>query len=490
MLRGGFWLGFGSSFEYGLRFLRNIILVRILAPEAFGLMAIVIAVNSALESFTQIGVREAVIQSPAGEEETYLNGAWWLSFVRAVGLCTIAMISTPWITSFYNISQYSALIRVSFLTIPFNGSMSANSHIVLKKMDYKKWILISTGGGTLGILTAIGLSLWFHNVWALVIGYVTEAAARCLLSFIICPFLPRMHFMKEHVQALFKFSQGMFGLPILYLLFRQTDIFVVGKLLSKNELGLYSMAVSLAQIPMLFVATVMNPILMPLFSEKQNDKAWINRTMIRSTQFIALAGMPIGVFAALYGKDLLAIIYKPEYSIVALPFALILGSTLLRATGTPIMNVYLSMGKPQLNRYFSAVRAAAMLLLIYPSVKYFGLIGAASVGLFAMLIGYILQIVRLRDLTNLDPRQYSMIFLHAFMFSLPVIGVWFLTRYLVIEATYNILLGLSGSIVVYVLLGIIALRLKARIFDWLKKNTKRVSIESESAIAAKPPVRD
>lgn len=348
-LRGGFWLGIGSSFEYGLRLLRNIILTRILVPEVFGLMAIVIAVNAALEAFTQIGVREAVIQSPVGEEETYLNGAWWLSFVRSIGLFAIAMICVPWITSFYSISQYSWMIRLSFLTILFNGAISAGSHIAQKRMDYKKWMLISSGGGAIGILTAIGLSLWLHNVWALVIGFVTEAVVRCLLSFVICPFIPRLHFKKEHSQALLAFSRGMFGLPILFFVFTQADIFVVGKLLSKKELGLYSMAMSLAQIPMLLVTTIINPILMSMFSEKQQDKEWINSKIILSTKIITLAGTPIALFAALYGKDLLAMIYSSEYSEIALPFALMLGSTLLRASSTPIANVYLSMGQPRLH---------------------------------------------------------------------------------------------------------------------------------------------
>jgi lipopolysaccharide exporter len=464
VIGGSFWLGLGSSFEYGLRFLRNVILARILAPEAFGLMAIILAVSAALESFTQIGLREAVIQSPDGEEETYLNAAWWLSSIRAIGLCIIGFMSVPLIVSIYDVPHHAALFQISFLSILFNGTLSARAYVIQKKMDFRKWITISSGGGVvIGILVAIGLSLWLHSVWALVIGYVVEAAARCFLSFYVCPFLPRLHFKKEHSQALLTYAKGMFGLPILFFVFAQTDIFVVGKLLSKKELGLYSMAISLAQIPLYLVTTILNPILMPSFSEKQYDKAWINRALIQSTRLITLIGTPVACFFALYGKDVLALAYGPQYASVALPFAILLISTLMRASGTPIANVYLAMGYPQLQRLFSFIRAALILILIYPAVKLLGLSGAAIAGTLAMSISFYFQVMRIRNLTNLNVRQYSFIFLHALMISLPVVTVWFAVPKVFSYPLNNVFVGLSGCAIAYGVTGIIALRYKGQI---------------------------
>ena len=201
-LSGGMWLGAGGGVEQGLRLLRNMILARILAPEAFGLMAIIIAVNSALEAFTQIGIKEAIIQNPKGEEKTYLNGAWWLSFSRSVGLFLIGVISAPLIANYYEINNHLTILQLSFLSILFNGAISAQAYIAIKRMEYKKWVWIANGGGICGIVTAISLSFFFENVWALVIGFITEAIARFILSFIICPFIPRLKFDRVHLKAL------------------------------------------------------------------------------------------------------------------------------------------------------------------------------------------------------------------------------------------------------------------------------------------------
>jgi hypothetical protein len=105
---------------------------------------------------------------------------------------------------------------LAFLAILFNGALSARAYIALKKMEFNKWVIIFHGGGIVGILTSVILSFILQGVLALVAGFVVEAAVRCILSFIICPFIPRFKFAEEHLITLFAYARGMFGLPILY----------------------------------------------------------------------------------------------------------------------------------------------------------------------------------------------------------------------------------------------------------------------------------
>ena len=89
--RGGIWLGIGGGSEHFLRLVRNMILTRLIAPEAFGVVAIVLAINTFFESFTQIGIKEAIIQNPRGSEYVYLNGAFWISAIRGAVLYGCAL---------------------------------------------------------------------------------------------------------------------------------------------------------------------------------------------------------------------------------------------------------------------------------------------------------------------------------------------------------------------------------------------------------------
>src|ERR1700722_18198690 len=89
VFRGGVWLGSGNTVEQVARFGRNMILTRLLAPEAFGTMAIVLSAMSVFQSFTEIGVKEGLIQNPDGGEEQYVNAAWWLALGRAISVAGV-----------------------------------------------------------------------------------------------------------------------------------------------------------------------------------------------------------------------------------------------------------------------------------------------------------------------------------------------------------------------------------------------------------------
>ena len=76
--RGAVVLGSGSVAERGLRFVRNMILARLLAPEELGLMALIIAATVILDAFTEVGIKQSVIQNKNGAKREYLNVAWWI----------------------------------------------------------------------------------------------------------------------------------------------------------------------------------------------------------------------------------------------------------------------------------------------------------------------------------------------------------------------------------------------------------------------------
>ena len=129
VFRGGAWLGTGSVAEQTARFARNMILARLLAPSAFGTMAIVASASSALQAFTDIGAREALIQNPRGGESQYVSAAWWMAFGRA--LCTYALVflAAPYVARFYGNANLSALLRVAASSVLFEGAISTKAYL-------------------------------------------------------------------------------------------------------------------------------------------------------------------------------------------------------------------------------------------------------------------------------------------------------------------------------------------------------------------------
>ena len=474
--RGGAWLGAGSASEQGFRFLRNLILARLLAPEAFGVMAIVLTCCSLAQVLTGLGVKEAVIQSPHAAERTYLNGVWYLSMARSLLIYVVAFVAAPWIEAFYQEPGLSALLRLAFVAFLAQGAVSPRVYVALKQANYFKWALIQHGGGILGVLTTITLAFVVKGVWALVIGYVMESVARLVLSMCVCPFWPGLHFAREHLRGLWHYTRGMFGMPILASIYSNASIIVVGKLCPKQELGRYAMVVTLATMGSGMLADIIRSVLLPAFAEIQSDAQRLNRYLMRITSGIIGLGIPAAVFMGLYAANILALAYGDHYTAAAGPFAALFANDVLAVCNVPVVALYLAIGQPALLRRAAFIRALPVLLLIYPAVKYVGLLGAALTPAVALAVSFGFQVARVRSLTGLDVRKYLAIVPRAFLFSLPVLVAWVGARSLAKDGqsltTTAFGAALSGAI--YAVVALLAIRHRPlREFIW-----PRLSLET------------
>ena len=406
--RGAMTLGIGTVAERGLRLVRNMILARLLAPGQFGVMAIVMTVSAALEAFTDVGVKQSVIHNKRGDEAEYLNVAWWFQVVRGVGLFAVAYILAPWISYFYESAELLPLMRFAFVAILFNGLISPRVHALEKNIQFGKWVFLFQGSGLLGTLVSLGLAFFvMRNVWALVIGFLAEAVFRCLFSFVLCPFLPRMHIDRENLGEVLKYARRMLGVPILAVIAFQMDVLVLGKVVSAEQVGLYWLGLQLAlQLSMLF-SKVVHPILLPAFAEKQDDKGAIRNAAMKITTWTAIFGIPMTTFLVVCAGSVLSVVYGSEYAAVAIPFALLCVYVLVRVQGSTLSQIYFAIGKPNLHRRFVMLRLAILACLMYPAVRQFGLAGSAAVVLLANSVGLCMQVVWMHRLIGLEFGRYA-----------------------------------------------------------------------------------
>jgi O-antigen/teichoic acid export membrane protein len=448
MFRGGTWLGIGSVFEQVFRMGRNMLLTRLLVPEAFGVMAIVYSASSIVDMLTEIGVKEAIIQHPHGSDHRYVNSAWWLAFGRGIGIYAILFAVAPWVAKFYGNAELAPLMRTALLSIIFLGAQSSKAFVALKEMKFKRWVLVQSGGGICGSLVVVALAFFVRSVWALAIGYAAENFMRCVISFVICPFRPRLELDKQSVKDLLTFSRGVFGLSVLNLIFARTDIFVLGKLYPAAQLGIYTMAIYLIQVPTSFITNVLGQTLMPSFARIQEEHSRINRIVIRVTSMIVLLGMPALIFIVLSSRSLLSILYGPRYFSAALPLSVASLVALVSLVNSIITMVFYATGRPQFHRRCVFIMAVLMIVLIYPAVKEFGMVGGQVAALISVVAGYGVQLVRMRHLTQLSFVQYSRTFPFPIIVSCVVFGLFMAIGRLVVMngALFNLSLGLLGCV--------------------------------------------
>jgi O-antigen/teichoic acid export membrane protein len=453
VFRGGAWLGAGSVVEQAARFGRNMLLTRLLAPEAFGEMAIVLAAGSMLQSFTDIGVREGLVQHRSGGEDHFVETAWWLGLGRAISLAAVLYAVAPLVARFYGNIELTALLRLSTLGIVLGGASSPRAYVAMKEMKFGKLAAIANMGGICGVAITVVLSFVIRDVWALVIGSCAESAARCAISYLVCPYFPSLRWNKEASRDLLRFSKGLFGLSFLNLIFARADIFVLAKFYSPAELGLYTMAIYLVQTPTTFIMNMLGQTLMPAFSQIQDDVRRTNRVLVQVTTLIWILGLPVLVFVFFCGRSVLTLAYGQRYG--SLTGALCLASCVALANllNGQITTVFYARGIPHLHRSAVAAMAIAMAVAIYPLARWLGPVGGQVACLLAVMVGYVLQVLRVRRLIGLDLTLYSKGFLIATLASMSVVAVSLSGLLLVVLArpVFNITLGIVGCLLAYVI---------------------------------------
>ena len=459
-MRGGTWLGVGSLAEQAIRFARNMILTRLLAPNAFGAMAIVMSCSAIVGTLTDVGQRAAVIQNPRGRERAYLNAAWWMGMGRSLSVYAIIFIMGPWVARFYGNAELCGLLRVALLGTLFEGAMSPRSILPQKEMKFGRWMAISNGGGICGVILTVTLSFYLRDVWALAIGACSENAFRCVLSYVLCPGLPSLGWERHAARDLYKFSRAVVGLSFLNLIFSRTDIFVLGKLYSPTILGLYTMAVLLVQTPSSFLTSMMGQILFPTFAHVQEDHERTNRILVTVTSWLILLGLPAMVAISLCGHSLLTVLYGVRYAPGTGPLAVASLVVLLNVLNAAITCVFNGIGRPGLHRRAVAASAVAMLIGIYPACRLFGVAGGQIAALLAIKVSYLLQVMRMRGVTGLEVLRYGKAFMLPAAGSVGMLGMVLAGRRLGLtpRPIADIALCLTSCFVTYAVCALIQFR--------------------------------
>jgi PST family polysaccharide transporter/lipopolysaccharide exporter len=313
-------------------------------------------------------------------------------------------------------------------------------------MKFGRWMAITNGGGICGVILTVVLSFVIHDVWALAIGFGSENAFRCLLSYIFYPGLPSLGWEYHAIRDLYRFSKQAFGLSFLNLIFSRTDIFVLGKLYSTTALGLYTMGVALVLTPSSFLTNMFAQTLFPAFSHVQENKERLNRILIEVTSWLILLGLPGVVVIYLCGYSLLSVVYGARYVAAAGPLA-------VAATVAAITCVFTAVGRPGLHRRAVAASAVVMLIAIYPCCKLLGVVGGQVAALLAIIVSYFLQVVRMRALTGLDLPRYAKAFAPAALVSAGILVAGLGARFLGLatKPVANIALGAGACLIGYAL---------------------------------------
>ena len=314
-LRGSAITALAYAGSQALRLASNLILARLLFPEAFGLMALVSVVLVGLQMFSDMGLSPAIARSARGDDPGFLDTAWTLQIGRGVVLWLGASVLAWPTAALYGAPALQALIPVAALSLliaGFNPTRieTANRHLMLGRVT-----VLDVISQAVGIVVMVAMAWVTGSVWALVIGSVTGALVKLGLMTALLPG-PANHLRWERDagRELVHFGKWILLSTVCGFALSQGDRLILGAYLSLEQLGIYNIGYFLASFPWLLGGAVTMRVMIPLYRDDPLGAKAANAPRVRRMR-MAMTGGLLGLLAALAlaGVPLVHLLYDDRY---------------------------------------------------------------------------------------------------------------------------------------------------------------------------------
>jgi O-antigen/teichoic acid export membrane protein len=280
-----------------LRLAGNLVLTRLLLPEAFGLIALAFLVLFVIDQISNLGIPAAIMRLERGEEPEFLDTAWTLQIGRGLGLWAVASALAPAMAHFYDEPQLVSILPVASFAAVLTGLSSTKLLLLTRRLDLGRRVAIEICGQAAAVVAMIALAWWHRSVWALVIGGLANPATVAALSHVWIPGRSdRLRWNAEAARQLVSFGKWVFASSGFSIVQAQMDIAMLGRLLPAATLGVYSLGTMIPNLMRDVLFRLSSSVLAPAFAESSRHSHDAFRTRYVAARRMML---PVALLCAL-----------------------------------------------------------------------------------------------------------------------------------------------------------------------------------------------
>lgn len=305
----------GQLVSQVLRLGSNLVLTHLLAPEAFGLMAIVLAVTTGLQLISDVGIWQAIVASPRGEDRAFQDTAWTFTALRGVVLFAIGCAAAVPAAAFYERDELLWLLPLCSAQALVMGLESTKLAIAARRLIIGRMVGIDLVAQAAALAVALPVGFATHSVMALVCATMTSVVVRTVLSHVALAG-PRNRFFFERAAAreIWSFGGWIFVSTIFYFIGTRWDVFALGKLEGMGVVGVFGLATMITQVPVQLSEKVTGFVLMPALAERfREDPKALAGDVRRARMILFPAGAVLFLGAAMTAPAFFDFLYRDVY---------------------------------------------------------------------------------------------------------------------------------------------------------------------------------
>lgn len=336
------------------------ILSRLLTPEQYGTVAVIMVFVVFFQLFCDMGFGTAVIQDKGLSEEQINDIFSWTVYLGVALQILFVGASFP-ISHFYEDDIYVSLgIILSFSLLLNTLNMIPNA-VLLRKKRFKLITIRTIVSHITTSLCAIIFAFKGFGVYALVLQTVLSSLFIFVWNEINVRLKFNIHPDNKVIKRIWGYSIYQFLAQLINYFNRNLDSLLIGKFFLKADLGQYNKSYHLMQMPISYIPGVVGPALHPILSEHQNDPKYIYKAYLKILKILSLIGCFISVWLYYAGGEIVIILFGNQWFDAILPFKLLALSVWFQLSTNTFGPIYLSIGKTKL--LFKSVVCSCMVIV-------------------------------------------------------------------------------------------------------------------------------
>lgn len=373
----------------GVAFVVSIVLARLLAPEAYGTIALVTVFIQILNVFIDSGFGNALIQKKDADDLDF-STVFYFNIAICVLLYLGMFLAAPLIAKFYNDASLISVVRVLSLTLVISGVKNVQQAYVSRTMQFRRFFFATLGGTIGAAVIGIAMAYFGFGVWALVDQQIFNATVDTLILWITVRWRPKWMFSWQRLKGLFSFGWKLLASSLLDTVYNDLRQLIIGKMYTKTDLAQYNRGKQLPDLLVNNIDTSINSVLLPAMSQVQDNpervKNMTRRAMKTSTYVIA----PVMMGLAFTAESVIHLVLTEKW-LPCVPFLRIFCITyMFYPVNTTNLNAIKAMGRSDLFLKLETIKKVIGLIVLLGTM-WFGVMAMAYSLLFTSITSQIIN---------------------------------------------------------------------------------------------------
>lgn len=376
-VHSGAWIGAGFVAQKALQLGSNLVLTRLLFPEAFGLMALATVFLVGLAMFSDIGLKPAVIRDPRGDDPKFLNTAWTIQAGRGIALCAIgAAIAYP-VSLIYGEPILFPLLAVLSTTAAINGFTSISTATAERRLDFRVTTIVQLLGQASSIVLLVIFAYVWRSVWALAAANVASSIVTVVIGYVFLPaHTHRIEIDDDSTRSLFKFGRWILFSTLATYLGGEGLRAVQGALLTPGEFGVLAIAYTIASIPNDLSMKLVASIGLPALAETHRISPQNSFAVLRSLRLRALIiSLSLSSVVIIGGEPIIKLMYDDRYHSAGQYLVALSLSNAVGSINTGYSSAILALGEARSYFFLMVVIAISRIIGVLSGYHLDGLMG-------------------------------------------------------------------------------------------------------------------